>query len=113
MFINHEKGVDSHTEAWNVKTIRHAELGTISLVRIALHTGRMHQIRVHLADAGYPVLGDITYGNSAINRIAHKHCKITRQLLHSQTYCFFDTFDDSQRVCTAPIPTDFDRLMNG
>ena len=112
MFVNHEKGVDSHTQARNEKTIRHPELGTISLVRIALHTGRMHQIRVHLAHAWYPVLGDITYGNSALNRIAHKQCNITRQLLHSLSYWFFDPFSDTQRVCHAPLPGDFDRLMN-
>mmetsp|Transcript_73523 Transcript_73523/g.170538 ORF Transcript_73523/g.170538 Transcript_73523/m.170538 type:complete len:86 (-) Transcript_73523:48-305(-) len=31
-------------------------------MRVRLHTGRRHQIRVHLSDQGYPLFGDITYG---------------------------------------------------
>jgi len=37
-------------------------LGTVSLVQLAIETGRTHQIRVHLAEAGHPVVGDATYG---------------------------------------------------
>gem|GEM_PF-5309876 len=45
----------------------------------------MHQIRIHAAHMGFPVLGDLTYGTPAINRLASKQ-SITRQLLHASSY---------------------------
>jgi 23S rRNA-/tRNA-specific pseudouridylate synthase len=53
----------------------------------------MHQIRVHLQDQGFSVLGDIIYGNPALNRILYKNLKINRQLLHCRVYSFWDMFD--------------------
>ncbi|NDK09882.1 RluA family pseudouridine synthase [Candidatus Gracilibacteria bacterium] len=54
-----------------------------SIIKIDLETGRTHQIRVHLASIGYPILGDSVYGNPKVNkRIATKH-QIHRQALHA------------------------------
>ncbi|MGF1452454.1 MAG: RluA family pseudouridine synthase [Opitutales bacterium] len=52
-------GRESHT-GWNVEE-RFAG-GKFALIRCALHTGRTHQIRVHLSHLGHPILGDPTYG---------------------------------------------------
>ena len=71
----------------------------------------MHQIRVHLADAGYPVLGDLVYGNPAINRILHKSLGINRQLLHCRKYSFFDYLTQQQRSFEAPMPEDFEKVL--
>lgn len=45
-----------------LRTLDHAEHGSLSLVRVALQTGRTHQIRVQFASRGYPLLGDGKYG---------------------------------------------------
>lgn len=46
----------------HLETIMHPSLGECSLLRIQLHTGRHHQIRVQLAEIGHPLLGDAKYG---------------------------------------------------
>lgn len=54
----------------------------LTLLDITLHTGRTHQIRVHLSSIGHPVAGDSTYGNKKTNdKLAQKG--LTRQFLHS------------------------------
>ena len=54
-----------------------------SLAEIKLLTGRPHQIRAHLAAAGYPVVGDRKYGNSKINAWALNEFKLKGQFLHA------------------------------
>lgn len=110
-FINDEKGVEAKTYAKSITSIQHKDLWPISLLNVQIHTWRMHQIRIHTADAGYPVIGDLTYGNAPLNRIATKKCGITRQLLHSYTYWFFDTFANKEVSWTAPLPDDFKKLF--
>ncbi len=106
-------GKESLSEAWNVKTVDHNSLWKISLVKVKIHTGRMHQIRVHLQSEGFPVLGDIIYGNPALNRILYKNLKINRQLLHCWVYSFWDVFDHKKNVLKAWIPMDFEKLGFG
>ena len=53
-----------------------------SLVEAELITGRTHQIRVHLAEAGHPLAGDPKYGDPAVNGICRKY-GVTSQLLHA------------------------------
>jgi 23S rRNA-/tRNA-specific pseudouridylate synthase len=79
-----------------VATTNDDTLGDITLLKITIETGRMHQIRVHLAHIGFPVLGDIMYGSPVLNRIAHKKHKINRQLLHASEYSFYDSIQNKQ-----------------
>ena len=58
--------------------------GELSLVECELLTGRTHQIRASLADAGHPLLGDGKYGNGAMNKKYHE----TRQALYSYRLIF-------------------------
>jgi 23S rRNA pseudouridine955/2504/2580 synthase len=57
--------------------------GGFSLLELELGTGRMHQIRRHLALTGNPVLGDDKYGNFALNRELRKKAGLRRLLLHA------------------------------
>lgn len=106
MYIDEHEGKDSLTIATAIHKYTHPTLGKLTMLAVDLHTGRMHQIRAHLREAGYPIVGDLMYGNPVLNRLAKK-CGVTRQLLHSSTYSFFDRFSDTQLVCNAPLPDDF------
>lgn len=98
--------MESTTIVTTLQNIHHEQLGAISLVKCELLSGRMHQIRVHLAHLGHPVIGDIQYGNAVINRLANKYVHITRQLLHSYHYTFTDHKNKEVSVI-APLPQEF------
>ena len=69
-----------------------------SLVRVTLHTGRTHQIRIHLAHVGHPLVGDQWYGDPNDNRI-HRHA------LHAWR------IDTPAGDFWAPIPSDMRDLL--
>lgn len=105
-------------DAQSAYTIGHKEkvrsdpvLGTLSLVKVKIKTGRMHQIRVHMADAGYPVLGDIVYGIPSYNRRLHKQHHIRRQLLHCREYSFED-MHGQMLTFQAPLQEDMKKLTS-
>lgn len=54
-----------------------------TLVEVEILTGRTHQIRAHLAKAGYPIIGDVKYGDKKVNAIIEKEFGLTTQLLHA------------------------------
>lgn len=105
-FVNFEKWLPCKTSVKLIQSIEDDKLGSISLVRCQIHTGKMHQIRIHLSHIWYPILWDIMYWDDIINKKLHKHYKINRQLLHSWKYSFIDQ-EDSSRTFQAPIPDDF------
>jgi 23S rRNA pseudouridine1911/1915/1917 synthase len=83
-------GVPSEGKKAVTRVITVARGGTADLVRCSLETGRTHQIRVHLQSIGHPVVGDATYGGTAVGRSdqsrmeAEALIKITpRQALHA------------------------------
>jgi 23S rRNA pseudouridine955/2504/2580 synthase len=53
------------------------------LVRVSLETGRKHQIRIHFAQIGHPLLGDSRHGDFALNRKFKKEFKLSRLFLHA------------------------------
>lgn len=57
--------------------------GKYTLVEVDLLTGRTHQIRVHLASIGFPILGDKIYGNKKANNEVQASYGLTRQWLHA------------------------------
>ncbi|MDD2190651.1 MAG: RluA family pseudouridine synthase [Eubacteriales bacterium] len=59
-----------------------------TLIEVELITGRTHQIRAHLAKAGYPVIGDVKYGVKGKNKKIEKEFHLTTQLLHAYKLCF-------------------------
>ena len=71
-----------------------------SYLSLILGTGRTHQIRVHMASIGHPLLGDSLYNKNP-------GTKIKRQALHSYRLSFPHPITGQNLVFTAPIPSDF------
>lgn len=83
-----------------------------SLVEAQIFTGRTHQIRVHLADAGFPLAGDVKYGDGKTGEFLKKH-GITTQLLHAYKLQFTgmpeELADLEGKIIEAPLPAYFAR----
>ncbi|MEK7651247.1 MAG: RluA family pseudouridine synthase [Patescibacteria group bacterium] len=83
--------------------------GKYSLLRIFSETGRTHQIRVHLASIGHPIVGDRLYGNKKEDGELGKELELTRQFLHAES-AEFNLEDGSRIKIEAELPgelTDF------
>ena len=74
--------------------------GEVSLVECTLHSGRTHQIRVHLHHLGHPVLGDKLYAGKRAGNFP-------RQMLHAWKLIFTHPRTGEQMTFEAPIPNDF------
>ena len=109
MQLNDSDGLESKTECRCEKSKKHSLLWEISLVKVKLYSGRMHQIRIHLSSENYPVLGDLIYGKPVINRILNKQLGIKRQLLHCRKYQFTN-LNGKTISFEAPLPMDFEEL---
>lgn len=72
------------------RPLAHAEWKgrSYTLVEVEILTGRTHQIRAHLAKAGYPVIGDVKYGDRRVNAVMEKEFGQTTQLLHAYKLVF-------------------------
>lgn len=80
------------------------EYAACSLVEARPKTGRMHQIRVHLASLGHPIIGDSLYGSNIEGFEG-----VPRQLLHAQELSF--QFREKKYVFLAPLPADFSDFL--
>lgn len=80
-----------------------ASSGGFALVRARPRTGRMHQIRVHLAREGFPILGDPVYGGAA--EVAGR--PVPRQMLHALVLEVPHPAGGGQVRIVAPVPGDF------
>jgi 23S rRNA pseudouridine1911/1915/1917 synthase len=103
------KTADARTEFWRL-----AASDTCSLLRLRAHTGRLHQLRVHLAHIGHPVIGDKIYGpdpNLYLKFIAEgwtgEHQRVlglSRHALHAHELSFL--WSGEELTITAPLPED-------
>ncbi len=91
-----------------VKLVETLANGHAALVRCELHTGRTHQIRVHLSEAGFPLLGDRLYGRTPREaRLRAAAEALGRQALHAEVLGFVHPITHVAMRFTAPIPADF------
>ena len=79
--------------------------GDFSLLELQLLTGRTHQIRVHLAHAGHPVLGDDKYGDFELNRALAKE-GVKRLFLHAERLSFRHPLSGAALALRSPVPKD-------
>ena len=84
--------------------VRLARFGTGDLLRAHLHTGRTHQIRVHLSSVGHPVMGDDVYGGGGGRRTAGLAPK--RHFLHAAWLQFAHPLTGAPMDIRSPLPDD-------
>ena len=86
----------------------------VTLCQIAIHTGRTHQIRVHLNAIGHPVVGDSLYGGvrrrvaGDLRAVLH----LERPFLHAARLVFNHPGDDRRMEFTAALPDDLQRVLD-
>jgi 23S rRNA pseudouridine1911/1915/1917 synthase len=89
----------------------------LTLLRVQLETGRTHQIRVHLAHIGLPIVGDPVYGGrrrqvaGASEALESTLRRFRRQALHAQRLAFDHPLTGRHHTFEAPLPADFRQLL--
>ena len=87
-------------------------LPQFSLLDVTIKTGRTHQIRVHLQQAGHSIVGDPKYGDFERNReLARGGLKFDRMFLHARRLSFQHPASGDTVVCEAPLPPDCLKLI--
>jgi 23S rRNA pseudouridine955/2504/2580 synthase len=97
------------TAVTKVKALKSA--ADCSLLEVQLLTGRTHQIRVHLAHAGHPVLGDDKYGDFELNHRLEK-AGVRRLFLHAARLAFLHPITREKLSLSAPLPTEMKRFAD-
>jgi len=86
-------------------------LGKYTFVKVYLLTGRTHQIRVHFAAIGFPLVGDITYGREKINHQFDQHYGLKRQFLHAG-YLSFKVPGKKKEEFESTLPSDLQQVLD-
>lgn len=87
-----------------------------TLLEVNLITGKTHQIRAHLQSIGFPVIGDIKYGDENVNRVIRERFRLKHQLLHAGRIVFpkmqgeFEAISGKEFI--APLPLAFQRIQS-
>ncbi|HET6836825.1 MAG TPA: RluA family pseudouridine synthase [Gemmatimonadales bacterium] len=103
------RGRSARTDAWVV-----ARFDAVDLLRLELHTGRTHQIRLHLEHVGHPVVGDPVYGGGGSRRISGANRRAAdriaaaapRQALHAAALAFRHPVSGAPLEFTSEWPAD-------
>ena len=97
------------------RIVRADHLGrALTLVRVAIYTGRTHQIRVHLSAIGHPIVGDSLYGGvrrhvpGDLRAVAH----LERPFLHAARLAFAHPEDGRRMQFESPLPDDLQRVLH-
>jgi len=87
---------------------------TLTLAQVAIHTGRTHQIRVHLSAIGHPIVGDALYGGvhrrvpGDLRAVTH----LDRPFLHAARLVFKHPEDERRMEFTSELPADLQRVLD-
>ena len=88
------------------KLLGSSPIDRCSLVLARPETGRFHQVRRHLKHLGHPLVGDVNYGNGALNRHYRATYELRRLALHACSLAFDHPETGARVSVTAPIPDD-------
>lgn len=103
-----------HSRQAVTRIVRTERLKTLTLAQIAIHTGRTHQIRVHLSAIGHPIVGDSLYGGvhrrvpGDLRAVTH----LERPFLHAARLAFQHPGDGRRMEFTSPLPEDLQRVLD-
>ena len=86
----------------------------LTLARVAIHTGRTHQIRVHLSAIGHPVVGDSVYGgvHRRVPGDLRAVSRLDRPFLHAARLAFTHPADGRRLEFTSELPDDLQRVLD-
>jgi 23S rRNA pseudouridine1911/1915/1917 synthase len=105
--VKERKKISVHTasprEAVTLYKVKERLKGA-TLVEVEIKTGRTHQIRVHMAHAGFPVLGDRTYGGAKAAKLGD--IEVPRQMLHAESLSVLHPVTKAALTFIAPPPED-------
>jgi 23S rRNA pseudouridine955/2504/2580 synthase len=106
-----EKRVSVSDEGQEAETVFHLveRSPEFSLLEAQLLTGRTHQIRVHLAHLGHPVLGDDKYGDFELNRRLRKE-GLKRMFLHAAKLSFDHPVSEAKVELVSPLPGELEKF---
>lgn len=110
-----EKG---QTAISNYKLIKEYSVETkkwkqnISIIEVQIETGRMHQIRVHLASLKCPIIWDKAYWNKSLNHYFEREFQIKRQMLHAYRIDFFHYWIKKNMNLEATLKQDMVQFLN-
>jgi 23S rRNA pseudouridine955/2504/2580 synthase len=102
----HDDGMTALTRARPLRTG-----AGLSLLELRLLTGRTHQLRVHLAHAGHPILGDDKYGEFALNRTLAKQ-GVRRLFLHAHRLSFKHPLSGERLGLESALPPDMAKFID-
>ncbi len=83
----------------------------LTLLDVTIKTGRTHQIRVHLAHAGHPIVGDAKYGDFSLNKAFAREQRFARMFLHARQLEFNHPATGQRITLCAPLPADCETLF--
>jgi 23S rRNA pseudouridine1911/1915/1917 synthase len=92
------------------KTLATSAARNLALLACTLHTGRTHQVRVHLSSIGHPVLGDSTYTNELSERLTQE-LDIRSLCLHAWKLTFRSPADQKEHAVAAPVASSFTEIL--
>jgi len=118
---NDETGVVQEAVT-HLKTVQRTEIplpfgkhttSRYSLVELTPTTGRMHQLRKHMAHILHPIIGDRPHGCNKQNKLFKEHFEMNTMLLHAQRLSFTHPITSEQITISAPWQAEFERMIRG
>jgi 23S rRNA pseudouridine1911/1915/1917 synthase len=85
----------------------------VTLIKVAIATGRTHQIRVHLSGIGHPIVGDVTYGgvHRRVGSNLRAVMRLERPFLHASRLCFTHPSDGRRVEFDSPLPPELEAVV--